>query len=224
MARFSRLEVLTTVIDLGLVPLFDTDDLEIAERIVAACADGGARVVEFRNRREQAFLTFAELVRRFSRSRPDVIIGVGSVVDAPTAALYLACGANFVVSPILNPEVARVCNRQKVPYLPGCGSASEISAAEELGVEICKVFPGSEVGGPSFVKSVLAPSPWTRLMPTGGVDATQQSVAAWMTAGACCLGMGSRLITKQMESGAGIETLAPTVSQLLAWIRSARAE
>ena len=222
MTRFSRLEVLTTIIDLGLVPLFDTEDVDTAERIITACVDGGARVVEFRNRREQSFLPFADLVRRFAGSRPDVIIGVGSVIDAPTAALYLACGANFVVSPVLNPEVARVCNRQKVAYLPGCGSASEISDAEELGVEICKIFPGSELGGPSFVKAVLAPSPWSRLMPTGGVDATEESVTAWIKAGACCLGMGSRLVTKEMESGAGIETLAPTVGKVLEWIKSAR--
>ena len=142
MTRFSRLEVLTTIIDLGLVPLFDTEDVDTAERIITACVDGGARVVEFRKRREQSFLLFSDLVRRFAGSRPDVIIGVGSVIDAPTAALYLACGANFVVSPVLNPEVARVCNRQKVAYLPGCGSASEISNAEELGVEDLQDLPG----------------------------------------------------------------------------------
>jgi 2-dehydro-3-deoxyphosphogluconate aldolase/(4S)-4-hydroxy-2-oxoglutarate aldolase len=224
MARFSRLEVLQTVLDTGLVPLFDTEDPDVAERIVVACAEGGARVIEFRNRREQAFLTFAELVKRVARKQPSVILGVGSVVDAPTAALYLACGANFVVSPVLNAEVARVCNRQKVAYLPGCGSVSEISAAEELGVEICKIFPGTEVGGPSFVKSVLAPCPWTRLMPTGGVEATQENVSAWTKAGAACLGMGSRLITKDMERGAGLEALTTTVEELLTWIRSARAE
>jgi len=223
MSRFSRLEALQSILDIGLVPLFDTEDPDAAERIVATCAVAGARVVEFRNRREQAFLTFAELARRVSRSQPSVILGIGSVVDAPTAALYLAAGANFVVSPILNEEVARLCNRQKVAYLPGCGSVSEISAAEELGVEICKIFPGTEVGGPGFVKAVLAPCPWTRVMPTGGVDATQESVSAWIKAGAACLGMGSRLITKTMERGAELEVLATTVTEVLTWIQSARA-
>jgi 2-dehydro-3-deoxyphosphogluconate aldolase / (4S)-4-hydroxy-2-oxoglutarate aldolase len=222
MARSSRLEVLQTILDVGLVPLFDTEDRDVAERIVAACADGGARVVEFRNRRRQAFMTFSELVPKVASSRPSVILGVGSVMDAPTAALYIACGADFIVSPVFNADVARVCNRQKVAYLPGCATASEISDAEELGVEICKIFPGSEVGGPSFVKSVLAPMPWTHLMPTGGVEATEESVSAWIKAGAACLGMGSKLITSEMERGGQIETLTPKIEELLTWIRAAR--
>jgi 2-dehydro-3-deoxyphosphogluconate aldolase / (4S)-4-hydroxy-2-oxoglutarate aldolase len=224
MTRRSRLEVLRAILDIGLVPLFDTEDCDVAQRIVEACVDGGARVVEFRNRRRQAATTFTELVRRVVVSRPEVIIGVGSVMDGPTAALFIASGADFVVSPILNPDIARVCNRQKVAYLPGCATASEISAAEELGVEVCKIFPGSEVGGPSFLKSVLAPMPWSLLMPTGGVDATQDSVYAWIRAGAACIGMGSRLITSDMERGGHIETLTPKVEELLTWIRAARSD
>jgi 2-dehydro-3-deoxyphosphogluconate aldolase/(4S)-4-hydroxy-2-oxoglutarate aldolase len=122
----------------------------------------------------------------------------------------------------LNPEIARLCNRQKVAYIPGCATVSEISQAEELGVEICKIFPGSEVGGPSFVKSVMAPCPWFRLMPTGGVDVTQESVSAWIGSGAACLGMGSRLITKDMLSGADLSTLTIKVEQTIKWIQAAR--
>ena len=123
------------------------------------------------------------------RRQNDVILGVGSVPDAPTAALFIASGANFIVSPSLNPEVARLCNRRKIPYLPGCLTPTEIATAEELGVEICKIFPGN-VGGPEFISAVMAPCPWTRLLPTGGVDATEESVNAWIKAGAGCGGHG----------------------------------
>jgi len=145
MARFSRLDVLNKMLEIGVVPVFYHDDVEVAKRIVEACSAGGAKVVEFTNRGDLAFQVFGELVRHFAKADPNVILGVGSVIDAPTAALYISSGANFVVGPTLNPEVAKLCNRRKVAYSPGCGSASEISEAEELGVEIVKVFPGSEV-------------------------------------------------------------------------------
>jgi 2-dehydro-3-deoxyphosphogluconate aldolase/(4S)-4-hydroxy-2-oxoglutarate aldolase len=222
MARFSRLAVLNTVVDLGLVPVFYHPDLAVAQQVVAACRAGGARVVEFTNRGDFAFEVFAELARHTAESNPDVILGVGTVVDAPTAGLYIGGGANFVVGPVLNPEVARLCNRRKIAYMPGCGSATEISQAEELGVEIVKVFPGAQVGGPGFVKAVLAPSPWTRIMPTGGVDATQESIRAWFQAGVACVGIGSKLITKELVAAGDWQGISGKVAQVLAWIRDAR--
>ena len=169
MARFSRLEVLNAMVETGLVPVFYHSDVEVAKKVIEACAAGGARCIEFTNRGDFAPFVFKEVSEYLAKANPKVILGVGSVVDAPTAALYIASGANFVVGPILNPEVARLCNRRKIAYSPGCGTASEIAQAEELGVEIVKIFPGGLVGGPEFVKSVMAPCPWTRIMPTGGV-------------------------------------------------------
>ena len=198
MARFSRLEVLNTLVDTGLVPVFYNADVEIAKQVVRACADGGTKVVEFTNRGDFAPEVFKQLSQFVGQEAPDIILGIGSVIDAPTAALYIAYGANFVVGPILNEEIARLCNRRKIAYSPGCGSASEISYAEELGVEIVKVFPGSCVGGPAFVKSVLGPCPWTHIMPTGGVDATEESIQAWFEAGVACVGIGSKLIRKDL--------------------------
>lgn len=224
MARFSRMEVLNRIVETGLVPVFYNKDLETAKKIVAACIAGGAKVVEFTNRGDFAYQVFSELVKYFDEQDSDVILGVGSVIDPGTAALYMANGANFVVGPVLNAEVAKICNRRKVPYCPGCGSASEISAAEELGVEICKIFPGSSVGGPAFVKSVLAPSPWTRIMPTGGVDATEESITAWFQAGVACVGMGSRLITKKLVAAGDFEGITKNVQQVLYWIGKARGE
>jgi 2-dehydro-3-deoxyphosphogluconate aldolase/(4S)-4-hydroxy-2-oxoglutarate aldolase len=222
MTRFDRLTVLNVMVDTGLVPVFYNGDVEVAKKIVAACAEGGARIVEFTNRGDRAWNVFTELITWAQDAQPDLILGVGSVVDAPTAALYISSGTNFVVGPILNPEIARLCNRRKVAYSPGCGTASEISEAEELGVEIVKVFPGGLVGGPAFIKAVRGPAPWTRIMPTGGVAATEENVKGWIGAGAACLGMGSKLVRKDWVAAGDFDAIRDNVSQVLAWIQEAR--
>jgi len=222
MARFKRLDVLNAMVQTGVVPVFYHGDAETAVSIVRACADGGARVIEFTNRGDRASVVFAELARRFAEERPEVILGAGSIVDAPTAALYLSAGANFIVGPVLNEEIARLCNRRKVAYSPGCGTPSEISAAEELGVEIVKIFPGKEVGGPAFVKNMLGPCPWASLMPTGGVEASRESLEAWFAAGVACVGMGSNLITKEAVAARDFAGIARKVAQVIAWIRQVR--
>ncbi|MDP1632367.1 MAG: bifunctional 4-hydroxy-2-oxoglutarate aldolase/2-dehydro-3-deoxy-phosphogluconate aldolase, partial [Caulobacter sp.] len=179
--------------------------------------------IEFTNRGDFAAHTFLEVARHFARTDPRVIMGVGSIVDAPTAGLYLANGARFVVGPILNAEVARVCNRQMVPYSPGCGSASEISYAQELGCEIVKVFPGESVGGPTFVRNVLGPMPWTKIMPTGGVDPDEASLRAWFGAGIVAAGMGSKLISNDLikaRDWAGVEARVRDTVDLIKTIRS----
>ena len=220
MARFSRLEVYNAILSAGLVPIFYNGDPQVAESVVDACLQGGSRVLELTNRGEHALKVFAHLSEAFEES--PVILGVGSVVDAPTAALFIAHGANFVVSPNFNPEVARLCNRRKIPYLPGCGTVSEISNAEEMGAEIVKIFPGETIGGPAFIKAVMAPMPWTRIMPTGGVAPTQEDVARWIKAGAACLGMGSNLIRKDYLSAGNYEGIAQNVQGVLQFIQDAR--
>jgi len=220
MARYTRLQVLNAMVETGLVPVFYHADVDTAIRIVDACAAGGAKLVEFTNRGYLAYEVFVALVKHFAKR--DVILGVGSVVDAGTASLYLASGANFVVGPILNPEVAKTCNRRKVAYSPGCGSASEISQAEELGCEIVKVFPADCAGGPEFVKAILGPCPWTSIMPTGGVDATKESITNWFKAGVSCVGIGSKLITKEAIAAGDYAAIAAKVKQVLAWIKEAR--
>lgn len=224
MAQFDRLTVLNTMLTGGLVPVFYEGDVEVAKKIVVACYEGGARVLEFTNRGERALPVFAQLSELIAAQFPNLILGVGSIVDAPTAALFIAHGANFVVGPVLNTEVAKLCNRRKISYSPGCGSVSEISAAEELGVEIVKIFPGAQVGGPAFVKAVLGPMPWTRIMPTGGVEATKESVQAWIKAGTACLGMGSNLISKELVKSGNFAAISANVRQVLAWIAEARAQ
>jgi len=147
-----RMTVLTAMMDQGVIPVFYHPDAEVCKKVIQACANGGAKCIEFTNRGDFASHVFFDVAYHFAKADPSVIMGVGSVVDAPTAGIYIANGARFVVGPLINADVAKVCNRRKVPYSPGCGSASEISYAEELGCEIVKVFPGGSVGGPDFVK------------------------------------------------------------------------
>jgi len=222
LARFLKHEVVNRILEIGLVPVFYEGNLETAKKIVQACVSGGAKVVEFTNRGDFAYQVFTELAKWVNKEYNDVIIGVGSVIDPATAVLYIDSGANFVVGPILNIEVAKVCNRRKVPYSPGCGTASEISLAEEMGCDIVKIFPGEEVGGPSFVKNMLGPCPWVKLMPTGGVEATRESISGWIKGGAAALGMGSRLISKDTVDAGNFEEITRRVEQCLWWIKEAK--
>ena len=217
-----RMAVLAALMDQGVIPVFYHPDPAICIKVIEACSAGGAKCIEFTNRGDYASYTFLEVARHFDKADPSVIMGVGSIVDAPTAGIYIANGAKFVVGPILNADVAKVCNRRKIPYSPGCGSASEISYAEELGCEIVKVFPGSLVGGPEFIKAVMGPMPWTRIMPTGGVDPDEASVKAWFGAGIVAAGMGSKLITKEMldaQDYKGIENKVRDTVQLIKRVR-----
>jgi len=223
MAKYSRLRVLNTMIETGLVPVFYNPDVEVASKIVEALADAGVRCFEFVNRGDQAHLVFGELVRRFGKDDA-VVLGAGSVVDPVTAGQYIQLGANFIVGPMLNPDVAKVCNRRKVPYSPGCGTPTEISAAEELGVEIVKIFPGSQVGGPGFVKALRGPMPWTYLMPTGGVAPTEENLRGWFEAGVACVGMGSKLVRKDLVAAGDFDAIRDAAAETLAIIKKIRSE
>lgn len=196
MAAFTKIQVLQTIQQTGMVPVFYHSDAEVARQVLKACYEGGVRTFEFTNRGDFASEVFIDLMKFSRRECPEMILGIGSVIDAPTAALYLQYGANFVVGPYLNAEVARLCNRHLVPYTPGCGSVTEIGEAQELGCDLVKIFPAGNVGGPSFVKNIKAPLPWSMIMATGAVEPTEENLTAWMKAGTTCVGMGSKLFPK----------------------------
>jgi 2-dehydro-3-deoxyphosphogluconate aldolase/(4S)-4-hydroxy-2-oxoglutarate aldolase len=224
MASKDKLAVLLAMLDQSVIPVFYHPDEEVCVNVIQACANGGCKCVEFTNRGDFASDVFLRVTRHFAKADPSVIMGVGSVVDAPTAALYIAHGAKFVVGPLLNAEVARICNRRGIPYSPGCGSASEIGDAQELGCDIIKVFPGSSVGGPDFVKSILGPMPWTRIMPTGGVEATEESLRKWFGAGIVACGVGSNLITKKLLADKDYKGLEENVRKTIALVKQIKAE
>ncbi|MDT0676521.1 bifunctional 4-hydroxy-2-oxoglutarate aldolase/2-dehydro-3-deoxy-phosphogluconate aldolase [Autumnicola musiva] len=221
MKKLSRPEIAIKMKELGLVPLFYHQDQELVKQVLKAVYQGGARFFEFTHRGEFVHEVFGNLVK-FSREEcPEMILGVGSVVDAGTASLYMNLGAEFVVSPVIREDVAKVCNRRKVLYLPGCGSLTEISQAEELGCEIVKMFPAA-VLGPGFVKAVKGPQPWTSIMPSGGVNLEEENITAWFNAGVTCVGMGSALIPKNMVENSDFESIKNNVAKVLKIITEIR--
>ncbi|MBN1523912.1 MAG: bifunctional 4-hydroxy-2-oxoglutarate aldolase/2-dehydro-3-deoxy-phosphogluconate aldolase [Spirochaetales bacterium] len=222
MARYSKLQVLTKMEETGLVPVFYNPDIETAKSILKACADGGAHTIEMTNRGDHAIDVFTELEKYAAKEFPELILGVGSIVDAPTAAMYIAHGACFIVGPCLDKETAFMCNKRNVPYMPGCGTATEIHEAQTLGVDICKIFPGRIVGGPEFVKAVRAPMPWTKIMPTGGVNPTAESIKEWFSSGISAAGIGSNLITKELMAKKDYTTMAANIKKTIEMIADVR--
>jgi 2-dehydro-3-deoxyphosphogluconate aldolase/(4S)-4-hydroxy-2-oxoglutarate aldolase len=222
MATFKRMEVAHLMKSTGLVPVFYHSDLETAKKVLQACFEGGIKVVEFTNRGDFAHEVFGELKKLVNKEMPGLSLGVGSVMDSSTAALYMQLGADFVVSPILDEATGKVCNRRKVLWIPGCGSVSEVSRAHELGAEIVKIFPGSQVGGPGFVKAIRGPMPWTDIIPTGGVAPTEDNLKPWFEAGVCSVGMGSKLITKELVKNGEFSKIKEKAKETLSIIEKIR--
>jgi 2-dehydro-3-deoxyphosphogluconate aldolase/(4S)-4-hydroxy-2-oxoglutarate aldolase len=222
MARFTRIQVALKMAEQGMIPVFYHKDAEIGKKVMEACYKGGIRLFEFTNRGDYAHVVFEQLNKFAEAQFPDMILGTGSVVDAPTAVLYVQLGSNFIVSPILNEDMADVLNRRKILWSPGCGSASEISRAESLGAEIVKIFPGMQVGGPKFVASVKGPMPWTHIMPTGGVEPTEANLTEWFKAGAICVGMGSQLIKSELIKANDFKQIEQDVRDAVALVGKIR--
>ncbi len=222
MAQFTRLEVAQAMKDTGMIPLFFHNDIELSKKVLKACYDGGARLMEFTARGDFAHEVFGELTKYAIKELPGMIMGVGSVTDAAAASLYMQLGANFIVTPVLREDIAIVCNRRKVLWSPGCGTLTEIARAEELGCEIVKLFPG-DIYGPQFVKGVKGEQPWTSIMPTGGVSPTEENLKAWFDAGVTCVGMGSQLISKEILKNNEFKKLEDKVRDALDLIKKLRA-
>ena len=210
MARFNKMQVLDAIVSTGMVPVYYNKDVEIAKQVVKACYEGGVRAFEFTNRGDFAHEVFAELIKFAAKECPDLVLGVGSIVDAGTASLYLQLGANFIVGPLFNPDT------------PGCGSVSEIGFAQEVGCDLCKIFPAGNVGGPSFVKNIKAPMPWSMIMATGAVEPTEENLSAWFKAGVTCVGMGSKLFPKEMIAAGNWEAISTLCRDALATIKKYR--
>ena len=218
MAKFSRLEVVTKMMETGMVPLFYHSDIEVAKKTLKACYQGGARLLEFTSRGDFAYQIFDQLNKYVLAELPEMIMGVGSITDAAAASLYMQLGANFIVTPVLREDIAIVCNRRKILWSAGCGSLTEISKAEELGGEIIKLFPGSTYG-PDFVKAVKGPQPWTYIMPTGGVSTEEDNLKAWFESGVVCVGMGSKLISNEILANEDYNGLQNKVKNTLELIQ-----
>jgi len=221
MAQYTRIEVAQVMKETGIVPLFYHPDIEVAKKVIKACYDGGARLLEFTARGDFAHEIFAELTKYAIKELPGMIMGVGSITDAASASLYMSLGANFIITPVLREDIAKVCNRRKVMWSPGCGTLSEIAKAEELGCEVVKLFPG-DIYGPNFVKGIKGPCPWTSIMPTGGVSPTKENLTAWFNAGVTCVGMGSKLISKDIVASQDYAKLEQNVKDAFAILKEIR--
>lgn len=219
MAQFSRLQVAIQMKESGLVPLFYNSDIKVAKDVLKSCYDGGSRLLEFTSRGDFAYEIFSDLIKYALKELPGMILGVGSVTDGAAASLYMQMGANFIVTPVLREDIAILCNRRKVLWLAGCGSLSEIAKAEELGCEIVKLFPGSTYG-PGFVKAIKGPQPWTSIMPTGGVSTDPENLKSWFEAGVICVGIGSKLISKEIVANKKYNELKNAVSKTLILIKN----
>lgn len=222
MARFNKVQVIQAMHDTGMVPVFYNSDPEICKQVISACYKGGVRVFEFTNRGDFAHEIFGELAKWAAAACPEMILGAGTVIDAPTAALYMQLGANFIVGPNFNAEIATVCNRRLVPYSPGCGSVSEISNAQATGCDVTKVFPAGNVGGPSFVKNVMAPLRWSNIMVTGAVSPEEDNLTAWIKSGVLCVGMGSKLFPKDVIAQGNWQAITDKCVEALGYIAKAR--
>ncbi len=219
MPSHTRIHVYNTLLAHPVMPIFHHNDLEVCQKILTACYEGGIRVCEFTNRGDFAHETYAEL-RKFGRKNfPDMVIGAGTIVDVGSASLYIQLGADFIVAPVLHDDVARTCNRRKIGWMPGTFTLSEISRAEELGAEFVKLFPGNATS-PDFVKAIKAPMPWTNIVVTGGVEPTEASLKAWFGAGAAAVGIGSQLFPKAMVEAGNWDGIAARITEA---VRTAQA-
>lgn len=219
MAKFKKIDTLGIIRSTGIVPVFYNSDIELTKKVVKACYDGGIRAFEFTNRGDGAHMVFESLIGFVRSECPEMALGAGTILDAHTAAMYIQMGADFIVSPCLVEEVAPLCNRRGVPYSPGCGTVSEIVRAQELGCDLVKVFPAGTVGGPDFVKNILAPLPWSMIMCTGAVEPTEENLAAWASSGVTAVGMGSKLFPKAVIAAGDWGAVSELCSKSLGWFR-----
>jgi len=220
MATFSSETIQQAMRSSGMIPVFYHADVEVAKAVVDASYKGGVRVFEFTNRGENAFQVFTQLLKH-AQSYPDLILGIGTVMNAETTVRFSEAGAHFIVSPVLKAEMAAACQKENKPWIPGCATLTEIVTARDLGAKIIKIFPGS-VLGPGFVSSVMPVIPGLQLMPTGGVEPTEANLSAWFKAGVVCVGMGSQLFTKEIIETKNWTRLEQSVADALAIIKRVR--
>ena len=222
MSKFKKIDTICIIRSTGIVPVFYNADATLTKNVVKACYDGGIRAFEFTNRGDGADKVFEEVVSFIRKECPEMAIGAGTILDAPTAARYIQMGADFIVSPCMVEEVVTLCNRRGIPYSPGCGTVTEISKAQELGCDLVKVFPAGTVGGPAFVKNILAPLPWSMIMCTGAVEPTEENLTAWAKSGVTAVGMGSKLFPKAVVAEGKWDEVSALCKKSLEWFAAGR--
>ncbi|NLR93332.1 bifunctional 4-hydroxy-2-oxoglutarate aldolase/2-dehydro-3-deoxy-phosphogluconate aldolase [Flammeovirga agarivorans] len=222
MAKFSRIDVVSKMKTTVIVPVFYNGDIETTLTIIDTAYKAGIRVFEFTNRGEQADQIFSQLIKVVRKNYPELALGIGSIVDEITAGIFIQNGADFIVSPLFNPAIAKICNRRKIAWFPGCTTVSEISNAHECGAEVVKIFPANSFDAKSFIKGVKAPMPWTEVMPTGGVSPTVENIKSWLDVGVSCVGIGDKLIVKNDDSTYDLEATYVRLKSLMEFVSDYR--
>jgi 2-dehydro-3-deoxyphosphogluconate aldolase/(4S)-4-hydroxy-2-oxoglutarate aldolase len=217
MTTVTKQQVINGLKATRMVPLFTHDNAEVAWQVVKAAYQGGIRVFEFTNRKANSFEVFQHLIKHREQF-PDMMLGIGTVMDGATTKKFIEAGADFIISPIMKPEMSVVCQQFGVHWIPGCATLTEIVSAKELGAEVIKIFPGS-VLGPSFVSAIMPVVPDLQLMITGGVEPNEKSLGTWFGAGAMCVGLGSQLFTKEIIDNNDWQQLQRKVEESLTIIR-----
>ncbi len=217
---FTKQQIVDTMSSTGLVPLFTHDDPTAATQVLEAAYRGGVRVFEFTNRRKNSFEIFSALVE-VAKKYPDLMLGIGTIMDGATTKKFIDAGAHFIISPILKLEMAEVCHTHDRLWIPGCATLTEIVTAKEHGAGVIKIFPGS-VLGPGFISSIMPVVPDLKLMITGGVEPNEKNLSSWFNAGAMCVGLGSQLFTKEITEQKDWALLEQRVVESLAIIKQVR--
>jgi 2-dehydro-3-deoxyphosphogluconate aldolase/(4S)-4-hydroxy-2-oxoglutarate aldolase len=219
MIKKTKSAVSEILLNAGMIPVFYNGDAVLSVEVLQACYNGGIKAFEFTNRGPNALTVFQSLRKYIDENKLDILLGAGTILNVDTANDFANAGADFLVSPILNEKIAVYANENELYWIPGCATLTEIANAEDLGAEIIKVFPGS-VLGPDFISAVKGPMPWLKLMPTGGVELTENNLAAWYKAGVVCVGIGSQLITKIILEQKDFQALEMTIKLTLEIIKN----
>jgi 2-dehydro-3-deoxyphosphogluconate aldolase/(4S)-4-hydroxy-2-oxoglutarate aldolase len=212
-------DILATIRRQGLVPLFYHDDSDVCVSVTKALYNGGVRILEFTNRGTNALSNFVRLRRLVNEELPGMYLGIGTIKNSKDAGEFIDAGADFIVCPIIDREIANLVQKSGLLWVPGCLTATEIAQAENAGAKLVKLFPGSLVG-PSYITAIKEIFPDLLFMPTGGVDMTRESISSWFAAGAVAVGMGSKLITKKILEESSFQLLTTASNDALAIVQS----
>ena len=216
--KFTKEELYAKLSEVPIMPLFNHSDLAVSKAVVKACYDGGIKVFEYTNRGEGAALIFAELVKYVREELPDMAIGIGTVFNAEEAEYFVSLDTDFIVQPILNIAVGAVCNKNKIAWMPGVMTISEIYNAQQAGADIIKIFPAN-VLGTAFIKALKAPMPHAKVMVTGGVEPNEENLKGWFSAGVTAVGMGSQLFPKDVLASGNYKQIEEVVKKCIAMVK-----
>ncbi|OAQ40439.1 ketohydroxyglutarate aldolase [Pedobacter psychrophilus] len=215
----NKSQLLKAITDQGMLPLFFHADEQKSIDITQAVYDAGVRVIEYTNRGKEALANFKKLKEVAKKSMPELKLGIGTIKTAQEAQDFIDAGTDFIVCPIVTPEVAEVCKKADMLWIPGCMTPTEISIAQKHGAGLIKIFPAN-ILGQEFISSIKDLFRGQLFMPTGGVDLSKENISSWFKAGVCAVGMGSKLISKDIMDNGDYEQLAKNTKEVLAVIQS----